>query len=68
MLSQAVQDYLKTIYKFEETEGIVSTTNIAGDLGISGASVTGMLKRLSTMGLVDYNSYKGVNFMIKNNL
>ncbi|MFP4370189.1 MAG: metal-dependent transcriptional regulator [Candidatus Kapaibacterium sp.] len=59
MLSQAVQDYLKTIYKLEEN-GPVSTTKIAKELNISGASVTGMLKRLSTMGMVDYNSYKGV--------
>lgn len=59
MLSQAVQDYLKTIYKLEET-GLVSTTAIAKELNISGASVTGMLKRLSSMKLVDYNSYKGV--------
>ncbi len=59
MLSQAVQDYVKTIYKLQE-EGPVSTTEIAKELDVSGASVTGMLKRLSTMGLVDYNSYKGV--------
>ncbi len=59
MLSQAIQDYLKTIYKLEES-GLVSTTAIAKELNISGASVTGMLKRLSTMKLVDYNSYKGV--------
>ncbi len=59
MLSKAVQDYLKTIYKLEK-EGPVSTTQIAKDLNISGASVTGMLKRLSQMALVDYNSYKGV--------
>lgn len=59
MLSQAVQDYLKTIYKLEEN-GLVSTTAIAKELNISGASVTGMLKRLSGMKLVDYNSYKGV--------
>lgn len=59
MLSQAVQDYLKTIYKLEEN-GPVSTTSIAKELSISGASVTGMLKRLATMKLVDYNSYKGV--------
>lgn len=59
MLSQAVQDYMKTIYKLE-TDGLVSTTSIAKELDISGASVTGMLKRLATMGLVDYNSYKGV--------
>ncbi len=59
MLSQAVQDYLKTIYKLEES-GPVSTTKIAKELNISGASVTGMLKRLASMGMVDYNSYKGV--------
>jgi DtxR family transcriptional regulator, Mn-dependent transcriptional regulator len=59
MLSQAIQDYLKIIYKLEE-DGAVSTTSIAKELKISGASVTGMLKRLSTMGLVNYNSYKGV--------
>ncbi len=59
MLSQAIQDYLKTIYKLEE-DGTVSTTAIAKELNISGASVTGMLKRLASMKLVDYNSYKGV--------
>ena len=59
MLSQSVQDYLKTIYKLQE-DGIVSTTEIAKELKVSGASVTGMLKRLSGMSLVDYNSYKGV--------
>jgi DtxR family transcriptional regulator, Mn-dependent transcriptional regulator len=59
MLSQSVQDYLKTIYKLQHG-GVVSTNEIAKELNVSGASVTGMLKRLSTMGLVDYNSYKGV--------
>jgi len=60
MLSQAVQDYLKTIYKLQEIEDIVSTTSIAKEMNISGASVTGMLKRLAAMKLVDYNSYRGV--------
>ncbi|MCX6154361.1 MAG: metal-dependent transcriptional regulator [Candidatus Kapabacteria bacterium] len=59
MLSQAVEDYIKTIHKLQEN-GLVSTTELANELNISGASVTGMLKRLATMGLVDYNSYKGV--------
>jgi DtxR family transcriptional regulator, Mn-dependent transcriptional regulator len=59
MLSQAVQDYLKAIYKLQ-TGGLVSTTEIAKEMNVSGASVTGMLKRLSTMNLVEYNSYKGV--------
>jgi DtxR family Mn-dependent transcriptional regulator len=59
MISQAVQDYLKTIYKLQ-VGGPVSTTEIAKELKVSGASVTGMLKRLAGMGMVDYNSYKGV--------
>ncbi len=59
VLTQSVQDYLKTIYKLQD-DGTVSTTEIAKDMGVSGASVTGMLKRLSSMSLVDYNSYKGV--------
>ncbi len=58
MLSQAIQDYLKAIYKLQADEP-VSTTELSNELSVSGASVTGMLKRLATMGLVDYNSYRG---------
>jgi DtxR family Mn-dependent transcriptional regulator len=46
MLSQAVQDYVKTIFNLQKA-GNVSTTAIAKALNVSGASVTGMLKRLS---------------------
>ena len=59
LLTRSVQDYLKAIYKIEG-KGTVSTTELSKELEVSGASVTGMLKRLSKMGLVDYNSYKGV--------
>jgi len=59
ILSQSVQDYLKTIYKLQ-ADGLVPTTGIAKELYVSGASVTGMLKRLAQMGLVAYSSYKGV--------
>jgi len=58
MLSQAIQDYLKAIYKLQGEEP-VSTTDLSKELGVSGASVTGMLKRLAKMGLVEYNSYHG---------
>lgn len=68
--TKAVEDYLKTIYKLQKYESPVSTTSIANELEISGASVTGMLKRLAelelksdktkALRLVDYNSYKGV--------
>lgn len=66
--TKAIEDYLKTIYKLQQEESPVSTTSIARELDISGASVTGMLKRLAELPskrdssklLVDYNSYKGV--------
>lgn len=58
MLSQSIQDYLKAIYKLQKDEP-VSTTELSDELKVSGASVTGMLKRLSNMGLVEYNSYHG---------
>ena len=58
MLSQAVEDYLKTIYKLQGTE-TVSTTDIAKAMDVSSASVTNMVKRLDQMGLVEYQSYKG---------
>lgn len=60
MLSQSIQDYIKTIYKLEDDKP-VSTTQISVEMGISGASVTGMLKRLAKLGLVNYNAYRGVN-------
>jgi DtxR family Mn-dependent transcriptional regulator len=59
MLSQSVEDYLKAIYKLQE-EGRVSTSELAARMEVSAASVTNMVKRLSTLGLVTYASYKGV--------
>lgn len=59
MLSQSIQDYVKTIYHLQ-ANGIVSTTELSKELKKTGASVTGMLKKLDGMGLVVYNSYKGV--------
>lgn len=59
MLSQAVEDYLKTIYKLQD-DGRVATNRIAEVMGVSSASVTNMLKRLTRLELVDYASYQGV--------
>lgn len=58
MLSQAVEDYLKAIYKLQG-DSTVSTTDIAKAMDVSSASVTNMVKRLDQMGLVVYQSYKG---------
>jgi DtxR family transcriptional regulator, Mn-dependent transcriptional regulator len=58
--SQSVEDYLKAIYKLEnESEKGVSNSELAEMMGVAGASVTNMVKRLSKMGLVEYESYYG---------
>jgi len=59
MLSQAVEDYLKTIYMLHEGEA-VTTTEIARRLNVSSASVTNMVKRLAVLGLVEHQAYRGV--------
>src|SRR6056297_2647080 len=61
VLSQSVEDYLKAIYKLETDEKGASTTRIAEALDVSSASATNMVKRLSKMGLVNYQSYKGAS-------
>jgi DtxR family Mn-dependent transcriptional regulator len=58
--SQSIEDYLKAIYKLHSLEnGGVSTSALANELGVANASVTNMVKRLSKLGMVDYQSYYG---------
>lgn len=61
VLSQAVEDYLKTIYTLESEGNKATTTKISDALDVSSASATNMVKRLSKMGLVNYESYKGAS-------
>ncbi len=60
MLSQAVEDYIKTIYRIRERGDTASTSDIARALNVSAASVTNMAKRLAQMGLTEYEPYQGV--------
>jgi DtxR family Mn-dependent transcriptional regulator len=60
MLTQSTEDYLKAIYNLQKSHA-VSTNDLAGSLNISASSVTKMLKRLSDMGFVNYESHRGVN-------
>lgn len=60
MGSTAVQDYIKFIYKLQHGGHEATTSAIAERLGISSASVTGMLKKLSKMGLLTYHPYQAV--------
>ena len=60
MITHEREDYLKTIYKLQATESPVRTTSIAQALGIEPGSVTGVIKRLAELKLVNYEPYRGV--------
>ena len=60
MLSQAVQDYLKAIYKLQERGGAVSTSALAEAMEVTAASATGMMKKLASLKLVRHSPYQGV--------
>ena len=57
-LSSSVGDYLKTIWQLAHG-GNVSTGDVARELGVTAPSVTGMLGRMSALGLIRYQPYKG---------
>jgi len=58
-LSEAQEDYLKQVFLLSEG-GPVSTQALADRMGVRPASVTGMVKKLATLGLLDYAPYRGV--------
>ncbi len=60
MHSQTIEDYLKAVYELQCVEGQVTTSRLAERLGVTPASVTGMVKKLAEMKLVVYTPYQGV--------
>jgi DtxR family transcriptional regulator, Mn-dependent transcriptional regulator len=58
-LTDAIQDYLKEIYKLEAAGRRATTSALAEVLEISAPSVTAMLKKLATLGLVKHERYHG---------
>lgn len=61
-ISPAMEDYLKAIHQIAEESGgaPVQTQQLADRLGVSTASVTGMLKRLDAARLAEHAPYHGV--------
>ncbi len=58
--SRSVDDFLKTVYKLQQTMERVSTNALAEALGVQPPSITDMARRMVEIGLVDYRKYKGV--------
>jgi DtxR family transcriptional regulator, Mn-dependent transcriptional regulator len=59
-LTRSVEDYLKAIYRLSAQGGFAGTSDIAALLDLSAPSVSGMVKRLSDMGLLEHVPYRGV--------
>jgi DtxR family Mn-dependent transcriptional regulator len=61
-LTQSIEDYLKVIFELTLAQDRASTNQIAERMGVTPASVTGMLKRLAANQppLLDYHKHRGV--------
>ena len=53
-----VEDYLEVIYDLIEKKGYARAVDIAERLGVKNSSVTGMVQKLDSMGLVEYERYR----------
>ena len=58
--TRAQEDYLEQILSLIEQQGSARVVDIAQNLNIAQASVTGMIQRMDTEGLVSYEKYRGV--------
>jgi DtxR family Mn-dependent transcriptional regulator len=60
-LSASVQDYAKAVYALETRGGAaVSTNDLAARLGVTPASVSGMVRKLTEVGIAEHQPYHGV--------
>jgi DtxR family Mn-dependent transcriptional regulator len=59
-LTDAIQDYLREIYKLGAESGRVSVTALAKRLGVSPASASAMVKKLAALELTVHEPYRGV--------
>jgi DtxR family transcriptional regulator, Mn-dependent transcriptional regulator len=59
-LSDALQDYLREIYKLQAESPRVKTTTLARRMGVKPPSATAIVKKLAAQGLVDHQPYRGV--------
>jgi DtxR family Mn-dependent transcriptional regulator len=59
-LTDAIQDYLREIYKLGLDGERVSVSALAAALGVSSASASAMVKKLAALDLAEHRPYGGV--------
>lgn len=60
MTTERTEDYLKAIEKIIEKKGYAQVKDVSRELELSSPSVTGMFKKLTKMGYINYEKYGGV--------
>jgi len=65
MRKKTAEEYLETVFEFEQTSGHAHTGQIAERLGVKPPSVTQMLQKLKVEGLVRYSAYTEVTLTKK---
>jgi DtxR family transcriptional regulator, Mn-dependent transcriptional regulator len=58
-LSESIQDYLKSVYMLQATEGRVTIGALARDQSVSPASASAMVKKLAALELLEHEKYRG---------
>ena len=64
-LSENMENYLEVILELEKTKKVARAKDIAEKLNVKRGSVTGALKRLGEMGLINYEPYSYVTLSPK---
>ena len=59
-LTDAIQDYLREIYKLGTEKSSVSVSALAKSLGVSPASASAMVKKLAALDLAVHEPYRGI--------
>lgn len=58
MYTEAVENYLKAVYYLQLEDSEVTTSRLSVRLKVKPASVTGMMKKMTELGLLDYKPYQ----------
>ncbi|HEX5163940.1 MAG TPA: metal-dependent transcriptional regulator [Thermomicrobiales bacterium] len=61
VITAAMEDYLKVIYRLSEDGKRATTQAIAERMNVAAPSVTGMIKRLADLKLVEHERYRSVS-------
>jgi DtxR family Mn-dependent transcriptional regulator len=59
-LTEAIQHYLREIYKLSQNEPRVSVSALARAQSVTNASASAMVKKLAALGLAEHAPYRGI--------